>query len=338
MIKRKYSIAGCSVFAGVAMLLMLSILSIAQEIPTSLLSDFRHQDNKVRLLENGRKKVNMGFVASFLMTTTHPLDPAQGNEIKHCTVSWTADSCAIKIISDYDHQPVFRPKRILGYEAIDYDGEGNLIVWRSIEKYIISTKDRNDAVEKLAQHCISPDGDILRTNIYTQLYRYPIGSPDNTYLFDQFCLATGRGLSKYLTEITTGPLKSLPKDLRSVKAVGSYGENLEGEWTITFDQDSDYLIREGTFTADGLEEPVVELISSGLIKCPGLTIAESGVFRTGIYKAQFQVLSLKNIELSKANANPLLSEALKHVTASLPSGASEVVDYRDKIPKRIPTK
>ena len=78
-------------------------------------------------------------------------------------------------------------------------------------------------------------------------------------------------------------------------------------------------------------------MSSGLIECHGLTIAKSGVFRAGTYEAQFQVLSLKRIDLSKPNANPLRKEVLDRVTAPLPPGKSEVIDYRGRTPIRIPT-
>lgn len=316
---------------------------IAESAPTQgtsseLLKIFQDKDNTQLLVQNDAKaKTDKWFIASFILKVQHPFDPAQGIEIKNCTIMWNYDSCMIKTKSEYEHPPVFRPLGVLDYRQIDYDKDGNLIVWRSLENSVISTKDRNESVEKLIMFRIGPLGDIRDSKNYTQLYRYPVGSAKSTYLFDQFRLATGRGLSKHLIRIRSEISRSSNKGLRSVKAIGKYGESLNGNWDVTFDQEMDFLVREAVFYPDGLAEPLVEIMSYGLIQCPELSIAESGFFRAGSYGAQFRVISLRRTNESDVGLQSLLKEIKERVRTKLTPGASEIIDFSNDTPIRVPS-
>lgn len=325
------------IVVGICVVCILPILLIAQEavVPDELLSRFRDKDNQF-LGESGLpQQTNKGFEVSFTMKAENVFDPNQGTETTKYEMAWTPNWHVVKGIHDYEHSPVYRPPdQSIYLRGRDYDENSNLIIWRTLETYIFSTKGQNEKVEQLMSYTIRPDGEIKSTYPYTIHSLYPVGSLPK--IFAHFQLATGRGFTQYFTRLASQRAAVLPSQLRRVDIEGGYRSGFVGKWTITYDQEKDFLIREGTFTIAGREMPLVTINNTGLVTCPGLSIAQSGVYTHGKdYRAEFQVKSLKSFHSSQPEKHPLYTEVLERITAPLPRGSSTTIDHRTKPPKVI---
>jgi len=294
---------------------------------TGVMNSLTLQDGLEML--SGSDSTNKAYAATFIARVSHYFAEDQGIEIENCEVWWTRDSCVMSIKSTYENAPEFRST----YRSINYDQGGNLIVWRPVRKYIVSTGERNDMREESDNYRISPEGNIISTNLYTEMSHFAVGDRNSIYLWwHQFRKATGRGFAHNLVHILSS--KNDPSTgLNEIEAQGSYEKTMNGKWALTYDEKMEYLVRKAVFTVEGTDKPHIVVVNSGVAECPGLRIAASGTFALGRYQAQFQVLTLKSIS-SEDSVRSHYNEVVKHLDASLPPGHSGTVDYRGGIPKR----
>jgi hypothetical protein len=242
----------------------------------------------------------------------------------------------MKGIHSYERPPEYRVPGESGYQQnMDYDKDDNLKISRTVETYLVSTKDKKEKRIKSLSYTISPDGEITQTSAPSILhFIFPGGSPP--IMFEHFLLTTGRGFSQYFTRLTSQQATVLPSQLRRVDIDGGYSSGFVGKWTISYDQEHDVLIREAVFTRAGKETPLVTIRNTGLVTCPGLSIAQSGVYTFGTDDwAEFEVTSLKSVHSSQPETHPLYIEVLEHITAPLPPGRSTTIDRRTRPPTVI---
>jgi len=287
------------------------------------------------LREKDRISETGGYKISFLIVTRdNPFkDPNQGMLIRHCEATRTTQgSFAMKITNYYEHPPVFAAPGFGNYRYFDYDEKGNLIVWRSLEKYVLSAPERNDTLEKRKVFVVDPNGQTVRTHINITLLRFPIGSPDNMYEFNQFQLATGRGFSKLGGSIAS--VKSLPSGQLKLSLETIPSAAAKGAWELCLDPNSDYLVREAIFTKDGKREPTQVIMSYGATTKDELTIAKYGTFRfSNVIDLSVQVTNISKI----VGPNHLYEEVLSFVNSPLPPGSS-ILDLRGEKPVRTNVK
>jgi len=206
------------VFTMIAVLLFPSTILLAEMSGAELLSLLREKDHVFN---------STGYKFSFVMSMNgDPFDPNQGRVFMDCKATWTTEgSFAMKITNYYEHPPVFALLGSGNYGPIDYDEDGNLIIWRSLEKYILSEPDRNDSIEKIKSFFVAPNSNLVdKGGTQTLLHRFPIGSRDNMYQFNQFQLAIGQGFSRHLGTVTS--IKILSSGLMKVTSQGSHGSVL----------------------------------------------------------------------------------------------------------------
>lgn len=299
---------------AVGLLWLNGVTSWAEADPQDLLSTLQQKDREQLSLSPA------GFTVSFVMETEASLlGPDQGRMVHDCTAAWTADSRALKGRCHYDHPPRYREDA----GSVDYDPEGNLILWRTVEVYAISTPQRNEALHLSEMWLVGPDGEIRETVNHSTLYHYSIGSSEGTYQLDQLRSATGRGFASRIESITE--VDSSSSNLLKVLANGSHG-GFEGQWDLLIDSDADYLVRQARFTIEGGARPLVEISNSGTVEVPELKIAEYGVIRGGIYETTFTVTAL-----SSTGASDVFNEIIARLEKPLPSGAV-ISDYRGGLP------
>lgn len=275
-----------------------------------------------------------GFVSSFSMTKPSCFfDSAQGMETKKCEIAWTTDWCILKTISTYEHDPIFKAIGTANYKDIDYDLDGNLIITRSVTKYAISTRDRNDSLEELVTYKISPSGVIVSKDSYFALWHFPVGNKKTVYVFDQFKLATGWGFSEHLAEVIEPPGVS-SEGLHILEVRGTFGPSLGGKWAIIYEDAGDPIVRRAQFFAGGTDRPAIEIQSSGTVEQSDLKIAQSGIFKAETYEAQFEVSSLRRLAAIDLATLPLWKEVVEAFNTPLPPN-SEEVDFRGPKPKRV---
>jgi len=314
--------------------LALFVIAILLSPSTILCAPLSGLELKNLLTEKDQIFNSAGCKISFVITTQDNQfnDPNQGMVFRDCEATWTDQTFAMKITNHYEHPPVFASPGSRGYRPFDYD-DGNLIVWRSLEKYILSATDRNDTIEKVKVFFVNPNGEILnKGGSNTLLHRFPVGSPDNMYQFNQFRLAAGRGFSKHLGTVTS--VKSLTSGLMKITSQGSHGSALQGRWELTMDPNSDYLIREATLTMDGMDRPSIVTTSSGIVEKDGIKLAKYGTYRSA---SGFE-LSVEVTGISKVvGDNKLYEEVLSHLNSPLPPG-SQIMDRRGEKPVRTTVK
>jgi len=282
--------------------------------------------------------VRGSLAISFIMITSHPWDRAQGAQTNYCEVAWVSNTCVMKVRIEYEHAPVFQPVGILDYRPLDYDAAGNLIVWRSLDKYVVYDPGRNDVREEQATLKISPEGAIVSSNRYTHVYHYPLGRTDGLYPLEQLRLATGRGFGRHLGEITSGGGTQPEPAPQRLKGAGSFGGGLRGQWSLVYDTANDGLMREGAFTSEGSPTPSLVITNSGVVECPGFRIAASGTYTFGHYQARFRVTALRRTDLQEPGSLALQREVLERLDAPLPPGNAGIVDFRKSPPERTSVK
>jgi len=245
VVNRNHLLKKVRTVAMIAILLFQSIMLGADTIGTELLNILSEKDRVFN---------NIGYRISFVIATNNNQfhDPSQGMVFMDCTITRTEEGCAMKITNHYEHPPVFAVRSKPGdgshhdYRAFDYNADGNLIVWRTLGKHILSTPDRNDTLEKVRVFFVATNGEIVETDDNIKLHRWSIGSLDSMYEFRQFRLAAGRGFSKDLRSVTS--VKTLASGLLEVTVQASRGQGLQGTWELTTDPTSDYLVRKAAFT------------------------------------------------------------------------------------------
>jgi len=308
-------------------MLLLPSKSFPSEISTEELLNLLNEKDKTSNL--------VGYMISFVIATQDNQfrDPNQGIIFMDCEATRTKKSFfSMKIISNYEHIPIFAPVGSRNYRPFDYDHDGNLIVWRSLEKHILSDANCNDTLEKLRVFFIDPNGQVVKTGDNTLLHRWPSGDPDNIYQFRQFQLAMGRGFSRHLGIVTS--LKSLSSGGIKVKSEGSYGQGLNGSWELILDPNSDYLVREALFTMDTAPKPTIIVTSTGVMMKDGIKIAKHGTFKySNSLEASFEVTDISKV----VGPNLLYEEVLSRLNSPLPPG-SLISDLRGEKPIRTTVK
>jgi len=260
-------------------------------------------------------------------------DPNQGMVFEDCEVTWTKEGAfAMKKISHYEKKPVYGRLRTRNYRRVDYDEKGNLIAWRPLEKYIVSTPERNDELKKSSVFFVDPNGKIVQTGDNTMLYRWPIDKPYSVYQFKYHQFPMGRGFSRHLGTVTSA--KALSSGLLKVASKCSLAPGVPGAWEMTLDPNSDWLVREAIFTMEGQNKPTEVFTSSGIIEKDEIKLAKYGTYRS----ASRSEWLVEVTDISKVvGPNKLYEEVLSRLNSPLPQGSS-IVDLRGDKPVRTTVK
>ena len=238
---------------------------------------------------------------------------------------WTGYGSMYK--ATIEHPP---PRFIVGLKKVYYDANGNFRRDFLSRQYVLSTKEVNRLFDYFMYQVIDTNNSVVGiTNSITEEI-HPIGDSQTTSSFDKIRWATGRGFGKYIEKITKDALDPLTK-IRWLEADGAFVGGVKGKWRLAVDESADYLVREAHFTYNGLETLVVT--NSGLVECPNLKIAASGMFKYYGNEQIYQVESLTNV-ISCAE-DPHFIEIMNFVTAPLPPNSSEIMDFCKKPIERI---
>ena len=318
---RNFSFGNVSIFFVIGAFLFQSATLFAEISGTEFLNLLNEKDQKTS---------GTGYKISFVMATQDNQfkDPNQGMVLKDCEATWAEKgSFAMEITYHYEHPPVFGPLGFRRYEPIDYDKDGNLIVWRSLEKHIFFGADRNEVIERIQSFYVDRNGTLVnKGGTQTTVFLFPLGNINHMFEFNQFELAVGRGFSKHLKTVTS--IKSLSSGLMKVISHGSHGSGLKGNWELILDPNSDWLVREATLTTDGHKKPKIVISSSGVIVKDELKMAKYGTFRY----SNLLELSVEVTDISKVvGTNTLNEEVLSRLNSPMPPG-SVIMDMRGEKP------
>lgn len=274
-----------------------------------------------------------GFTLSMSMRTPpghSRLDDERAEE--HCTITGNPATRGLTKRGTYAQRPRYHAVGSAGYDAMDYDTDGNLYVWRPVRTAVLKTLGLNDVYSRQLMTVLSSEGDVIKEEAYETLARYRPSGKDSLYEFDRILLVAGRAFSQHLTAITD--VTEMPDGIIKVTAAGSYGSGMKGTWELTVDPVAENMVRSATFTYQGTL--LFASASSGTIWFAGFAIPETGSltyylpgdreFRVDIHFERFQ----------KGLDGALVDTLKSRVTSDLPP-QSEIIDYRPdpKRPRRI---
>ena len=269
------------------------------------------------------------YAVSFTMARQASLDdPNQGMVLMDCRAAHIDPATlAMKITYHYEKNPVFVRLGSKGYQRGDYY-KGQLVVWRSEEKYTCASPERNIAIERLRRLLIDPNNRVTSENASTMYYYWPIGADDGAPEFRQFHLSVGRGYCKHITHTVSTKQSGA---LLTATADGSYGaQGPEGNWELSVDPNSYYLVRGAFYCLKGQDRPSLVTRNSGLLSKGNIRMA-----RYGTYQSPFLKLSTEatNIETEPSEVRRFFDEVRATLDAAPPVGAS-IVDLRSGRPVR----
>jgi len=96
------------------------------------------------------------------------------------------------------------------------------------------------------------------------------------------------------------------------------------------DPKSDYLIREATFTMDGMDKPSIITTSSGIVEKSGIKLTKYGTYRySNLIELSFEVTDISKV----VGRNELYEEVNSRLNEPLPKGAG-IIDLRGEEPVR----
>ncbi len=216
-----------------------------------------------------------GLSATFTTRAlSHMQDTAQGDAVSIVRLTHRGDATAVLAATNHMTPPMWRSPTSIGYQAVDFDRVGNLVLWRNVKKTGVSGAASGTA-RILSQMSVIDAGDVVvERDTHEHEHRYPGGSMDAVYEFEHFQLALGRGFSQFIqfihevTESSDGRLQ--------VVAPGNYGPTLWGVWHLEVEPAADFLVRKARFVAVGEKEAEVLVSTEGLHQSQGLIVAEKG--------------------------------------------------------------
>jgi hypothetical protein len=270
------------------------------------------------------------FAVSFSMLGPAKLgDPNQGGVFMDCLAAQNEHgSLAMRITYYYEKDPVYVPPESRAYGAVDYR-ENKLIVWRKTEKYVLSSPERNTAIERLKLLLVDPNNRVTSVGENTLAYRLPIGSDDSSPEFRQFQVSTGWAYSRHLTRIVS---TEQTDGLVKMSVEGSYsGADSGGVWDFSVDPNSGYVVRKASYHFKGVDRPSIIAANSGTLSSGNMTIARQGTceFAMGLK------LSVAVTEISRepSQISRLFDEVAAALDLPLPKGTM-VLDSRGARPVR----
>ena len=251
------------------------------------------------------------------------LGPDQGLHREKCTFTATRDARAMIVETVYDRDPVYHQPGTGGTDPREFDEQGDLFLSRSVRKQALSAADINIMSDEQEKFRVAPDGTVLKLGRHVQLYRFPIGSPDSVYQFDQFRLAVGRGFAKYLRNVRS---ERVVDDTRlELIAAGRYSSGFTGEWKLLLEEAQDTnLVRQAEFFAEGNPTPIIKIKTSGWLSRGDIALASQGwISYTGGHDRDF-ILDVRVLDISTDPDSKQLAELRKLLSAPVPADVTVI--------------
>jgi hypothetical protein len=137
-----------------------------------------------------------GYRVSFCSTNPASfMDAAQGTQINEVEALVSGKHRVFRSISRFDKDPQYQPPGTQGYRDIDYDQDGNLVVWRTFEVSSMRTATESERIAVKKCYRVSPSGKITVINDhYVVREHFKPDSGYNTAEIDHFLLGSGTGL------------------------------------------------------------------------------------------------------------------------------------------------
>jgi hypothetical protein len=311
--KRFYSICAWQA----ALVMLATTLAGAAERP--VLDILKEKAGCIREICDGQ------LITFTMLTQAGLLGPDQGNVTKEFSALWEGETLYMKAISTYQQKPTYVPLEQRPHEGIDYR-EGDLIIWRTPEAYMLSSPTRNESVSLNKVFHVQPDGTVKEMGGSKMKSIYKTASSDGTYDYYWFEMTMGRGGSRSLLK-TIKTEKDASTGMTQMLAEGSLGTGLRGQWKLVIDPNCDHLVREALLRKDPNSPAILKTTCSGTAVVDGRVVcASSGTLAMaeGKFGACYE-----NVKITRMSDKE--REAFKQeVITQIDSDCTKTMDMRGK--------
>ena len=252
----------------------------------------------------------------------------QGNTTRVVRITVDKEVTAIVWKASKLPPPKYYPLHTNGYEGVDYDADGNLILWMGSEGATIRDENIHEVYLENTFFRVVPDGTIAHQATGTMLDRYP-ASYSNTQGFSMLqCIrwALGRPPAQDLSELETE--RTNPDGTRNIRVTGqSSPYSGLGVWSLVIDPANGHLVRQASFGGRG-QEPRRRWLSEGTRWFGDIALAERGACVDDpplSYRTRVRLISF-----SLAFDPTVVAEA-RQIIARAQTRKVEVYDYRDDL-------
>ncbi len=217
--------------------------------------------------------------------------PGQGKTTQVMRVSAGRDVTAIVWKAKKLPNPKYYAPDTVGYQGLDYDGDGNLIVSMWSEGATLCDQDLHEEYSESTGARVAPDGVVVGRTSGAFLRRY------NPSFLNTVSMSTLQAIWRVLG----GPLGEDFGELevRNVKADGTHEVRVAGQasrysgrgvWSLVVDPASGYLVRSGNFGAPG-GPPRISFRNEGSRRFGNMTLAQRGEHTQGPLTIQVRLIS-----------------------------------------------
>lgn len=286
------------------------------------LEDFQQVD--ASRIPSYRMRVTLEQPANFMLRD-------QGDTVWTCKMTDGPNGFAASCQAAELPRAIYHPPGTFNYRGMDYDGDGNLVIWMRTKWFTLRNKVANETYAEEQSFFVNPQGVVVRSGMSRRLDRCP---PEDrgrcSWSFTtlrSIWLALGHGFASNLNDIE-GDVSDSGK-LNRVRIHGSgWGGPPTGIWQMVVEKAPTRLVREATFFRDVDSQPLQQVTTYGARKFGDVTLAEGGTYRTLFgegNEAHERRIVLQDFQ---ARFDEQLFEEVKRMLASLKGQDVKVVDYR----------
>lgn len=288
------------------------------------------------VLDSMRERDGRGAETTTLVTSLTQVssrrDPTQGEYTRSCVIVSGPEGVGMESASAFPGPPEYRRPDAPGYVAdIDFDHEGNLIVWRTMRTAALSSSEFNQRYERLRKHRVHPSGVVIEEEDFHRLRQFPAGSWSAVSDAEAALWAAGRGLTRKIGRAHSATAQ--PDGTIELRASGA--EDFSGFWVITVDPAHDWLVRRATFVAPDDLRPVVLVSTEGVVEGEGVRVAQTGSVRYRVTQGRDYEIKASVVRAERGDGRLETERIRQAARPSLPPGESEVIDYRTDPPTKM---
>lgn len=197
----------------------------------------------------------------------------------------------------------------------EHDDDGNLVLPRLLSQWTLSLPSLNAWREDTQPIVVKSDGTIDEKIPYSSIEQADLQSPLYHYPFDQACMATGRGFTRLVSEVTS--VTNLQGGLLRAVASGKDRLGQTGTWILDLDPSREYLAVGGKFYIGAITGE------------PAYTFATRGELRN---EDGFSIAAEGDVEIPMGS--PKLVKRYRFATFSKQTATAWIVDAQSKLNER----
>lgn len=254
----------------------------------------------------------------------------QGNTVWTCTITQGPNGFAASCQAHKLPKPVYHAPGTFSYRGMDYDGEGNLVIWMKTKWVTLRNKVANETYAEQQSFFVNPQGVVVRSGVNRRLDRCPPEDQGRcSWSFTtlrRIWWALGHGLASDLIKVE-GDISDSGK-MNRARIRGTVFGFPGGVWQMAVEKPPTKLVREATFIRDVDGQLLYKVTTHGARQFGDVTLAEGGSFFS-LFGDGFEALERRVVlQDFQARFDDQLFAEVKRTLESLEGQNVAVVDYR----------